>query len=142
MNCHSCTDTYGEALDASDRRWRTLCACERLVVCRCKQRATHAFLDDEGEVDRFVCNRHGVSAEDRAGIETVHGVKVVAATAEADAPQRERGKKLSGGVLVHISCRCGKSVYEGRDPTRDDQMKALGAIKSCSVCQHGRRKTG
>ncbi len=140
MNCTTCTDTYGEATDASDRRWRTLCSCERLVNCgRCKQRATHAFLDDDNEIDRFACDKHGVSAGDRAGIETVHGVKVVAKN-EAPAAHREREKKTSGGVLVHIACRCGKIVYEGRDPTREVQLRAMGALKACSVCNTtGRR---
>lgn len=135
MNCTVCTDTYGEAADADGRRWRTLCACERHVACgRCKQRATHAFLDDESQVDRFSCDRHGVDKADREGIETVHGVKVMAAQ---EPPAKSRSEKTSGGVLVHIVCRCGKDVYADRNPTRDDHMKALAAIKSCSVCRPG-----
>lgn len=138
MKCLNCGDTYGEAVDVDDRHWRTLCTCERHVACgRCKQRATHAFLDDDGEVDRYACDKHGVTKVDREGVETVQGVKVTPAQEE---PTKPRGEKTSGGVLVHVVCRCGKHVYEGRNPTREDHIRSISAVKGCSVCRPGGRK--
>jgi len=75
MKCKTCLDTYGVATDAEERRWRTLCSCERETRCATCNRfkATHAFLDDLGEVDRYACNKHGVAAADREGVETREG---------------------------------------------------------------------
>lgn len=139
MKCSNCGDAYGEAVDVDDRRWRTLCDCERRVAChRCKQPSTHAFLDDDGEVDRYACDKHGVTKADREGVATVHGVKV---TPAQEASTKTRAEKTSGGVLVHIACRCGKCVFEGRNPTNEDRLKALSALKNCSVCRPGGRKS-
>lgn len=67
--CSMCGAPYVVFRDIANEMWRFLCHCEVSEKCgKCKRPklgATHAKLYCTGEVERFVCDEHGVSPEDR-----------------------------------------------------------------------------
>lgn len=103
ISCPICGAEYVVFQDAEEHTWRFICRCESSSRCKaCKSPATQARVTEEGRVDKFACDQHGVPIDLRPTREEENKPvgEQAPQKAKAKAPSRIKEDKPQHDVLT------------------------------------------